>query len=464
VARYRSGEKVRMLHGAGFVPEVTMDYWKEVSQQGEILIIAAGSGAAAEDAAQSNIEKFGAWGIDMTYLPVFGRSCPEQIVNADILETVRNSHAIFFRGGLPGKNQGSIPPPPPPLFLLIPVPLRCLTASFSATLLPSSLTPGCLHGVSGLNDYGLEVPDGFSTEIIDLILEKQVVGGASAGLMAQPGGAYFLGTFPHDGATFIGEAQVPIGNMGLRTTQDFFMAHSHFSERGQQGPMLVALWQEGQHLGVGFDESLAGYYFEDSGDVFIVSDEDDDLRGVWIHEMVTGSEEGQEANVHMLVSGETWNARNNTRIRNPDHVDCSRTGVVPPSSESVFSFENNPIREMSLQMATAPVGSSLRSTDTGPNGDYVELVMTVTEQTQAPIPSSLLLVSLSSLFHLFLGRKSISPFFPLPSIPSHYFLPTPPYSMLVARFCAGTSEILFFPKSRSFRNPSNPQPATSLPS
>lgn len=34
-------------------------------------------------------------------------------------------------------------------------------------------------------------------------------------------------------------------------------------------------------------------------------------------------------------------------------------------------------------MATAPVGSSLRNTDTGPGSHNVELVMTVTERTRA---------------------------------------------------------------------------------
>ena len=48
-------------------------------------------------------------------------------------------------------------------------------------------------------------------------------------------------------------------------------------------------------VGAGFDEGLAGYYFEANGDVLLVADpEDPELRGAWIFELLDGSEDGQE--------------------------------------------------------------------------------------------------------------------------------------------------------------------------
>jgi hypothetical protein len=351
IRRYRRDERVRMLHGSGQIPEVTMEFWKEITtgpDKGPTLIIAAAGGEGAPGSAASYISNFAQFGIEMTFLPIFGSNCPDLVDDPVILELVRDAHAIYFSGGMPGMLQG------------------------------------CLYGIDGRLEDGHTVPAGFSTPILDLILDKQVVGGDSAGLMAQPTGAYLTGTFPHDGATLIGGAYCPTGNMGLRSPQDPFIAHSHFSERGQQGPQLVAQWQEGERIGAGFDENLVGYYFEESGDVLMVADlADPTLRGTWIFELIDGSEEGQEGDVHMVISGEAWNARTNERIRNPAYTDCSGTGSLPPASDSIFSFSNNPLRSIALEVARSPVGSSLRNTDTGPAGDFVELVMTVTEQTVA---------------------------------------------------------------------------------
>lgn len=245
IERHQAGEKVRMLHGSGFIPAVTMEYWNYIQQFGPILIIAAAGGSGAPGSAASYISSFASMGIEMSFLPIYGTNCPDLVDDPQILETVREAHSIYFSGGMPGMLQG------------------------------------CLYGIDGTLEDGLQdVPPGFSTPILDLILEKQCVGGDSAGLMGQPSGAYFTGTFPHDGATLIGEAQCPSGPMGLRTPEDYFVAHSHFSERGQQGPQLVMQWQEGLEIGAGFDEGLAGYYFEESGDVLMVADPDDStLRG-----------------------------------------------------------------------------------------------------------------------------------------------------------------------------------------
>lgn len=266
VRRHRTGEKVRMLHGSGIIPAVTMEYWKDVQTQGPILLISAAGGAGAPGSAASYINNFLQMGIEMSWLPIYGSNCPLLADGGVLLDVVREAHAIYFSGGMPGMLQG------------------------------------CLYGIDGTLEEGKTVEDGESTEILDLILSKQVVGGDSAGLMAQPAGPYFTGIFPHDGATLIGQGQCPTGNVGLRTyPADYFIAHSHFSERGQHGPQLVAQWQEGVRIGAGFDEALAGYYFEESGDILMVADPDDPtLRGVWIFELLDGSEDGQ---VGLLAGG-----------------------------------------------------------------------------------------------------------------------------------------------------------------
>ena len=213
IERYRNGERIRMLHGSGQIPELTMQFWKEVTtgpDKGPTLIISAAGGAGAEGSAASYIANFERFGIPMIWLPIFGTNCPDLVNDPAVLALVEDAHAIYFSGGMPGMLQG------------------------------------CLYGHNGLIEEGLQdVPPGFSTPILDLILSKQVVGGDSAGLMAQPTGSYLTGIFPHDGATLIGGAYCPTGNMGVRAPEDAFIAHSHFSERGQQGPQLVAQWQEG---------------------------------------------------------------------------------------------------------------------------------------------------------------------------------------------------------------------------
>ena len=351
IKRYRQGERVRLLHGSGQIPEVTMEFWKEVTtgpEKGPTLIIAAAGGEGAPGSAASYIANFERFGIEMIFLPIYGSNCPDLVDDPVILDLVRDAHAIYFSGGMPGMLQG------------------------------------CLYGNDGRQEEGATVQPGQTTPILELILEKQVVGGDSAGLMAQPTGPYLTGIFPHDGATLIGEAYCPTGNMGLRAPVDRFIAHSHFSERGQQGPQLLAQWQEGERIGAGFDENLAGYYFEEDGDILMVADpEDSTLRGTWIFELLGGDQEGQEGDVHMIVSGESWNARTNERTRLGEYFDCSASGQMPEPSDRIFSFSNNPLRQIALDMARAPVGSELRNTDTGPDGHHVELVMTVTERTVA---------------------------------------------------------------------------------
>ena len=58
IARAREDEKVRMLHGSGFIPAVTMEYWKYIQTRGPILIIAAAAGEGGPASATSYINNF----------------------------------------------------------------------------------------------------------------------------------------------------------------------------------------------------------------------------------------------------------------------------------------------------------------------------------------------------------------------------------------------------------------------
>jgi hypothetical protein len=58
IARAREDEKVRMLHGSGFIPAVTMEYWKYIQTRGPILIIAAAAGEDGLASATSYINNF----------------------------------------------------------------------------------------------------------------------------------------------------------------------------------------------------------------------------------------------------------------------------------------------------------------------------------------------------------------------------------------------------------------------
>eukprot|EP01043_Picozoa_sp_COSAG02_P014929 COSAG02_NODE_623_length_19389_cov_30.043753_15_plen_115_part_00 len=68
IRRYRRNERVRMLHGSGQIPEVTMEFWKEVTtgpDKGATLIIAAAAGEGAPGSAASYINNFERFGIEM---------------------------------------------------------------------------------------------------------------------------------------------------------------------------------------------------------------------------------------------------------------------------------------------------------------------------------------------------------------------------------------------------------------
>ena len=68
IRRYQRNERVRMLHGSGQIPEVTMEFWKEVTSgpdKGATLIIAAAAGEGAPGSAASYINNFERFGIEM---------------------------------------------------------------------------------------------------------------------------------------------------------------------------------------------------------------------------------------------------------------------------------------------------------------------------------------------------------------------------------------------------------------
>lgn len=60
----------------------------------------------------------------------------------------------------------------------------------------------------------------------------------------------------------------------------------------------------------------------------------------------------------MVVSGETWNARTNTRIRNPAYTDCSRTTGAAPSCVVQSSLVSAPHFPLLLFIASSSRSSS----------------------------------------------------------------------------------------------------------
>ena len=111
IKRYRQGERVRLLHGSGQIPEVTMEFWKEVTtgpEKGPTLIIAAAGGEGAPGSAASYIANFERFGIEMVFLPIYGSNCPDLVDDPVILDLVRDAHAIYFSGGMPGMLQGCL--------------------------------------------------------------------------------------------------------------------------------------------------------------------------------------------------------------------------------------------------------------------------------------------------------------------------------------------------------------------
>jgi hypothetical protein len=128
----------------------------------------------------------------------------------------------------------------------------------------------------------------------------------------------------------IGLGESAMNNRGTGFIADPFTIHSHFSERGYQGTMPVALVQRSNQgnppLGwaAGFDEGGVGHYFSATGELFTVGYPARGT-GIVLYSDCTGSADEQVCALHFMSDGDVWNARTHEFTIDENKSPCSRS-------------------------------------------------------------------------------------------------------------------------------------------
>ena len=181
-----------------------------------------------------------------------------------------------------------------------------------------------------------------------------LVGGISAGAMMQPSAALYNGneisyrpSLANSGSAIrIGEALM--NNRGAGFVQDQFTIHSHFSERGYQGMMPVALVQrvaDNLNWAAGFDEGGVGHYYESTGEVF-TRGVPDRGTGIALFSDCLGDEHAQQCLTHFVSDGDVWNSRTGEFDMAEGKQLCTGTQAVP-EARCAFSSRLSSVSRLS---------------------------------------------------------------------------------------------------------------------
>jgi hypothetical protein len=192
----------------------------------------------------------------------------------------------------------------------------------------------------------------------------------------------------HESADIMRIGELMMNNRGAGFIVDSFTIHSHFSERGYQGMLPVAVIQRpGLEWAAGFDEGGVGHYFESTGELFTVGVPDRGT-GIVLYSDCVGDADRQDCNLHFVSDGDVWNARTHEfSMDGSTKQPCTNSQPVPDGSDCVFNralAENQNFRRISKMAAAAPVGAVVESYHTGTGSDItVGVTFTVTEDTEA---------------------------------------------------------------------------------
>ena len=356
-------EKVRVIHGSGGGWSAEDDermmqpYWDAQNAGGTLLRIDSNSFFGYMDNATASIVRN--LNLEFENVPgLRGSECPQGVNNEETVERINNAAGVWFGGGLPGR------------------------------------AVSCLFGYTA-EAFGVNSAPEMTSPVRDALLNHPLVGGISAGAMMQPSAALYNGNeisyspnLANSGSAIrIGEALM--NNHGAGFIVDQFTIHSHFSERGYQGMMPVALVQraaEGLHWAAGFDEGGVGHYFEATGELFVVGVEDRGT-GVALFSDCLGDADSQQCSHHFVSDGDVWNARTHEFQIAAGKIECTGSQTPPQGSQCVFNSgigEIQNYRRIAKQTAGSAIGTVVENVQTAPvpSGENVVADFIVTSDTQ----------------------------------------------------------------------------------
>ena len=304
-ARRAREEKVRVIHGSGGGwsedddRRMMLPYWEAQNAGGTLLRISSASFMGYEDNATEQIMKK----LNLEFEQVDGLrddSCADDVQDEELVEKLRSAAGIWFGGGLPGR------------------------------------VVSCLYGHTA-EAFGINTAPEDTTPVLEALWAHPLVGGISAGAMMQPSAALYNGneisyrpSLANSGSAIrIGEALM--NNRGAGFVQDQFTIHSHFSERGYQGMMPVALVQrvaDNLNWAAGFDEGGVGHYYESTGEVF-TRGVPDRGTGIALFSDCLGDEHAQQCLTHFVSDGDVWNSRTGEFDMAEGKQLCTGTQTVP---------------------------------------------------------------------------------------------------------------------------------------
>lgn len=205
----------------------------------------------------------------------------------------------------------------------------------------------------------------------------------------------------HESADIMRIGELLMNNQGAGFIADSFTIHSHFSERGYQGMLPIAVVQRpGLRWAAGFDEGGVGHYFEATGEMFTVGVPSRGT-GIALYSDCLGDTDQQECYLHFVSDGDIWNARTGAFSMDGAKQLCTGQQPVPEGSNCVFNraqADSQNFRRISKLAAAAPVGSVIENYHTGPGSDItVGVTFTVTETTEAWCNSDGVVVSFTNL-------------------------------------------------------------------
>jgi hypothetical protein len=331
-------------------------YWDAQEAGGTLLRVNAASFLGYDNATEEEIVRRLNLEFE-TLTDLQGTSCPAGVQDAETVERINEAAGVWFGGGLPG---------------------RVVT---------------CLFGFVS-EPFGVNSSPEMVTPVLEALRNHPLVGGISAGAMMQPSAALYNGNeisySPNlaNSASAIRIGEALMNNHGTGFVLDQFTIHSHFSERGYQGMMPVALVQrkaEGLNWAAGFDEGGVGHYFEGTGEVFTVGVPERGT-GIALFSDCLGDADAQDCQHHFVSDGDIWNSRLGTFDMAVEKLPCTGSQPAPEGSDCVFTpalGENQDYRRIAKQAAGAAVGTIVENYHTAPSGEVVQVIFSVTADTEA---------------------------------------------------------------------------------
>jgi len=217
----------------------------------------------------------------------------------------------------------------------------------------------CMYG--RYSQSGIDVEDGEMTPFLAALIEKNIVGGSSAGAMNQPQSEIIVTGHSAESYSAVSSGSLFQRNTGNLMIESEELVDTHFSERGRQGRLMVIAMQTDQRFAFGVDEDAA-YTWTPEGTYEVVSEalRDGVKGGLVVFQDTKGNSQSQSGLLHFLTEGDTINPSTGEITFNEDKSPCAKKNVLPSASTSIFNGRPSvPYRTISIEMSQGPVGLTL---------------------------------------------------------------------------------------------------------